>query len=100
MTQAQQSGEADWVETFFPLIIAGMIGFVVYIQRGAILGWLATEHILIAPTAEPPITLFEGYGIDVARIALLLIPAAVAAVSAVAIGLTIWRNCTAPRRPR
>ena len=100
MTQPQQSGEPDWVETFLPLIIAGMIGFVVYIQRGAILGWRAAEHILIAAAADPPITLFDGYGIDVARIAFLLIPVVVATSCAVVVGLTIWRNCTAPRRPR
>ena len=102
MTQQQphHSGEPGWVETLLPLIIVGLIGAAIYSQRLAVLCWLATQHLIIDPTHHPPFQIYAGYGVDVQRIVFLLCPAVAALISAVIIGASIWRICTAPRRPR
>ncbi|NTY62103.1 hypothetical protein [Mycolicibacterium sphagni] len=100
MTQpTSSSGEPEWVETLLPLIMVAMIGFAAYTKRAAIIGWLTARNIIVGPEQQPLITFYAGYGIDLQRIVFLLIPAAATAVCSVLIGIAIWRNATAPRRP-
>jgi hypothetical protein len=100
MTQpTNSSGEPEWVEALLPLIIIAMIGFAAYAKRVAIIGWLAARNIIVGPEQRPLIAFYAGYGIDLQRIALLLIPIAATGVCSVLIGIAIWRNATAPRRP-
>lgn len=100
MTQPpSSSGEPEWVETLLPLIIVAMIGFAAYTKRAAIIGWLATRNIIVGPEQHPLITFYAGYGIDLQRVVFLLVPAAATVVYSIVIGIAIWRNATAPRRP-
>lgn len=99
MTQPTNSSEPEWVETLLPLIVIAMIGFAAYTKRAAIIGWLAARNIIVGPEQHPLIAFYVGYGIDLQRIVLLLIPAAATVVCSVLIGIAIWRNATAPRRP-
>lgn len=94
------SGEPEWVETLLPLLAAGLIGLALYSKRFAALQWLAMQHILIDPTHQPTVVLYQGYGVDLQRIAFLLLPALAATVCSIIVGVAMWRNATAPRRPR
>jgi hypothetical protein len=98
--QPPKSAEPEWVETLMPMIVVGLIGLAIYSKRITILWWLAKQHILIDPPHHPPLTIYSGYGIDAQRILFLLVPAAAAVICAVNIAASIWRNYTAPRRPR
>ena len=100
MTQPPaNSSEPDWVETLLPLIVTGLIGVVIYTKRATIIGWLAVHHIVICPEQRPLIAFYAGYGLDLQRIILLLIPAVAAVACSVIIAVAVWRNATAPRRP-
>jgi hypothetical protein len=97
--QSSNSGEPDWVETLLPLIVIALIGAAIYTKRVAIIGWLVAHNIVIGPEQRPLIAFYAGYGLDLQRIVLLLIPAGTALVCSVLIGVAVWRNATAPRRP-
>lgn len=94
------SGEPEWVETQLPLLAVGLIGLVLYCKRFAALQWLAIHHIVIDPTHHPTFVLYQGYGLDWQRIVFLLLPALAAVVCSIIVGVAVWRNATAPRRPR
>lgn len=100
MSPSSGSDDADWVETFLPLIVLAMIGAAIYFQRAVIIGWLAAHHILTRPPQQPLIPVYAGYGIDLQRLLLLLVPAVAAVISAVAVGLVVHRNLSAQRKPQ
>ena len=100
MSPSSGSDDADWAETFLPLIVLAMIGAAIYFQRAVIIGWLAAHHILTRPPQQPLIPLYAGYGIDLQRLLLLLVPAVAAVISAVAVGLVVHRNLSAQRKPQ
>lgn len=99
MSPSSGSDDADWVEAFLPLIILAMIGAAIYFQRAVIIGWLAAHHVLTQPPQQPLIPVYAGYGIDLQRLLLLLIPAAAMMISTVVVGLVIHRNMSAQRKP-
>ncbi|MCX8559164.1 hypothetical protein OS121_29400 [Mycolicibacterium mucogenicum] len=100
MSPSSGSDDTDWVETFLPLIVLAMIGAAIYFQRAVIIGWLAAHHILTRPPQQPLIPVYAGYGIDLQRLLLLLVPAVAAVISAVAVGLVVHRNLSAQRKPQ
>jgi len=100
MSPSSGSDDTDRVETFLPLIVLAMIGAAIYFQRAVIIGWLAAHHILTRPPQQPLIPVYAGYGIDLQRLLLLLVPAVAAVISAVAVGLVVHRNLSAQRKPQ
>lgn len=100
MSPSSGSEDADWVETFLPLIVLAMIGAAIYFQRAVIVGWLAAHHILTRPPQQPLIPVYAGYGIDLQRLLLLLIPAVGMIISIVVVVLVIHRNMSAQRKPQ
>lgn len=76
-----KSGDSELVEALTPLIFVGLIGLAVWVKRAAIIAWLLAHNLLTLDT--PVLIIYHGAGLDIQRIALLIIPAVISLITGI-----------------
>lgn len=65
-------GAEEFFEAFLPVIIVGLVGLILWFKKALIVSWLLAHNILTDRT--PLITVYDGAGLDLQRLLLLVLP--------------------------